>query len=377
MANQARPYARHACVYSVLLLSACAGLRPSTADEATRGVAVPSTADPFANPFVVALRDTARPMGVYVRLSDAGLRAAVATESVPSASPLSEDEAQAALLRMAGPAIDGPASEPFRFAPRSLPAPRPGTTTRGSFAGPGGTGVAGVPTVLASGPLRDHHEIAVPTDSLGPPRSAFDLILAREGARRLYYRVGLSHAPAGRRPPIDRGFEVLRSYEAIDDPEDVRQDEDGTWRVRLGARVRVRIRVANAGARYHVAVVDPPPAGLEAVNSALAGTVGLLPPASPASRGQRGRAAPGGRATAADTRSPTQHQNVRAERVETYTTLLAPGRREITYLALATTPGDFAAPATRAEEMYAPETFGRGEAGRLVVEPRTTSSRQR
>jgi uncharacterized protein YfaS (alpha-2-macroglobulin family) len=53
---------------------------------------------------------------------------------------------------------------------------------------------------------------------------------------------------------------------------------------------------------------------------------------------------------------------------EAFTTLLQPGRGDIVYLALATTPGDFAAPAPRAEEMYAPETFGRGAAERVVIE---------
>ena len=37
------------------------------------------------------------------------------------------------------------------------------------------------------------------------------------------------------------------------------------------------------------------------------------------------------------------------------------------YLARATTPGDYALPAARVEEMYRPEIFGRTEAGRFVV----------
>ena len=61
---------------------------------------------------------------------------------------------------------------------------------------------------------------------------------------------------------------------------------------------------------------------------------------------------------------------MRAERFEAFSTLVPPGRREISYVALATTPGDFAAPAPRAEEMYATETFGRGAAARLIVEDR-------
>jgi alpha-2-macroglobulin len=62
-----------------------------------------------------------------------------------------------------------------------------------------------------------------------------------------------------------------------------------------------------------------------------------------------------------------QHVNVRNDRYEAFTTLLNAGRFELTYIALATTAGEFAAPPTRAEEMYAPETFGRGRGERVVV----------
>lgn len=43
-------------------------------------------------------------------------------------------------------------------------------------------------------------------------------------------------------------------------------------RVRRGARVRIRLTVAAPGPRHHVAVIDPLPAGLEAINPSLAGT---------------------------------------------------------------------------------------------------------
>jgi uncharacterized protein YfaS (alpha-2-macroglobulin family) len=64
------------------------------------------------------------------------------------------------------------------------------------------------------------------------------------------------------------------------------------------------------------------------------------------------------------------HVNVRSDRFEAFTMLLQPGRWRISYVALATTPGDFAAPSPRAEEMYAPETFGRAAAERVVIEVR-------
>ncbi|MEX2281815.1 MAG: carboxypeptidase regulatory-like domain-containing protein [Gemmatimonadota bacterium] len=207
------------------------------------------------------------------------------------------------------------------------------------------------------GRSNERAEFSIPADSLGRPGSTMNLVLAREGAGRLYYRVGLKYSSAAPAPALSRGFSVERIYEAVDDPDDVRRDADGTWRVRTGARVRVRLTIAAVGPRYHVAVVDALPAGLEPVNSALAGNEGLLVPGArpPADVGER-------------VWFSAEHVNIKADRFEAFKTLLLPGKRELSYLTLATTPGDFAAPAPRAEEMYAPETLGRGTAGRLIVE---------
>ena len=39
-----------------------------------------------------------------------------------------------------------------------------------------------------------------------------------------------------------------------------------------------------------------------------------------------------------------------------------------TYVARATTPGEYVVPPAKAEEMYAPETFGRTGTDRVIVE---------
>jgi uncharacterized protein YfaS (alpha-2-macroglobulin family) len=44
------------------------------------------------------------------------------------------------------------------------------------------------------------------------------------------------------------------------------------------------------------------------------------------------------------------------------------GVHEYTYVARATTPGQFIVPPPKAEEMYMPETFGRGGSDRVIVE---------
>ena len=63
-----------------------------------------------------------------------------------------------------------------------------------------------------------------------------------------------------------------------------------------------------------------------------------------------------------------EHQNMRDERVEAFASLLWAGVHEYTYVARATTPGNFVVPPAKAEEMYHPETFGRSRSDRVIVE---------
>ena len=55
-------------------------------------------------------------------------------------------------------------------------------------------------------------------------------------------------------------------------------------------------------------------------------------------------------------------------RAEAFTSLLWDGVYSYSYVARATTPGAFVVPPPKAEEMYHPETFGRGASDRVVVE---------
>ena len=183
------------------------------------------------------------------------------------------------------------------------------------------------------------------------------LILQKEGPGRLYYRLGLRYAPTDLTlDPADHGFTVERIYESVDDPGDVSRDEDGVWHIRAGARVRVKLTMAAPSRRVHVALVDPLPAGLEILNPELAVTAEL--PLDP-SRSQGKRRWLG---------SWYQHQNLRDERAEAFTSYLWAGVYEYSYMARATTPGAFVAPPAKAEEMYAPETFGRTGTDWIVVE---------
>lgn len=184
-----------------------------------------------------------------------------------------------------------------------------------------------------------------------------DLVLSKDGAGRLYYRLGLKYAPADlKQDALDMGFVVQRVYEALDDPQDVSQDSDGAWHIKAGARVRVRLTMAASDRRYHVALVDHLPAGLEIVNPAL--EVSATPPPDPESSAARMWWWWG---------PWYEHQNMRDERAEAFTTLLWDGVYEYTYIARATTPGAFIVPPAKAEEMYSPEVFGRSASAVVII----------
>jgi hypothetical protein len=211
----------------------------------------------------------------------------------------------------------------------------------------------------------DRATITIPTADLIAAGDN-DLVLAKDGAGRLYYRIGLRYAPADLQlDALDRGFVVDRVYEAVDDPADVTRDADGTWHVKAGARVRVTLTLVAESQRTHVALVDPLPAGLESLNPALAITQSVLEPTDGSIDG----------VVPADAWRGDgwwgrwyEHEQLRDDRTEAFTTLLPAGTYSYSYVARATTPGSYVVPPTRAEEMYAPETFGRTATDHLVVE---------
>lgn len=214
-----------------------------------------------------------------------------------------------------------------------------------------------------TGRTTERHETNVPmaylVDSQYGGGDTQNLIIEKIGTGRLYYRLGLRYAPTDLwLDPLDMGFVVQRTYEAVNDSQDVYRDSDGVWHFKAGAEVRVKLTMVADNRRYHVALVDPLPAGLEIVNPALAVSGSI--PQDPAS----------------DNYTPGwwwywpwyEHQNMRDDRAEAFTPLLWDGVYEYTYVTRATTPGIFIVPPTKAEEMYSPEVFGRSASDWVIVE---------
>lgn len=188
-------------------------------------------------------------------------------------------------------------------------------------------------------------------------QESMPILLSKEGAGRMYYRLGLKYAPEELIiKPEEMGFSASRTYEAVDDPNDVWLDKDGIWHLKFGARIKVKLNLVADSRRYHVALVDSLPAGLEIINPALAVSETL--PVSPEE--QQG--------FYHWWNCWYEHQNMRDSRVEVFTSLLWAGVYEYTYITKATVLGTFITPPVYAEEMYSPETFGRGQSDIVIIE---------
>ena len=212
------------------------------------------------------------------------------------------------------------------------------------------------------GRTTERQHVEIPMAYLAKQDGASKLYLQKDGAGRMYYRIGMRYAPRSLYlDPADHGFVVERSYEPVDNDTDVKRRNDGTWEIKAGAKVRVKLTMVAPTRRYHVALVDPLPAGLETLNPALAVTGDI--PQDP--NVMTGRSSTWGWWWW--TRPWYEHQNMRDERTEAFTSILWGGVHTYTYYARATTPGQFVVPPAKAHEMYHPETFGRSASDRVAV----------
>jgi uncharacterized protein YfaS (alpha-2-macroglobulin family) len=199
-------------------------------------------------------------------------------------------------------------------------------------------------------------EIKVPMSELSSPQSpnvpkTHAVQIKKNGPGRLYYEVAVaSESALPERNAINQGFSISRNFEAINTPSDVSRDSQGTWHIKAGATIKVRLRFSAPGRRFHVAMVDPLVAGTDVINTRLKGA----------------------KQTAIEHDEPRsiafEHENKRDQRIEGFKSNLDPGDYEYTYLIQTTTPGIFSAQGARIEEMYAPETFGLSEPADVIIE---------
>ncbi len=176
-----------------------------------------------------------------------------------------------------------------------------------------------------------------------------DLTVTRTGTGHVYYSARLQFALAEPPPAVDQGILVERRYEKF--------NENGpsgpaSTSFAAGDLIRVTLALTIPKERLYVAVTDTMPAGVEAVDSWFRTTASDLAKdasAQPEDRSWFARFRRGG----------FDHVEKFDDRVVLFATRLSEGRHEFSYLVRATTSGTFTVAGTRAEEMYAPEVYGR------------------
>lgn len=177
-----------------------------------------------------------------------------------------------------------------------------------------------------------------------------DVILRNNGNSTIFltvrarYDKPLSEANCKAR---SNGFTITRRYETM-------EGESLEGRViPLGSLVRVRLSIRATGDHHYVAIDDKLPAGLEPLNAALETTEKVSQ----------------GKFTTAAQRSLSvlSYKEIRDSRVAFFVDEMLAGDYEYTYVARATTPGEFLRPAGRAEAMYEPEVCGVTSIDRVTI----------
>ncbi len=213
----------------------------------------------------------------------------------------------------------------------------------------------------------------VPMSKLGAGALAFK----KEGAGVLYYTARLSYAQ--KTPPttaLDNGLFVQRWFEPF---------TGGGQAVKFysGDLVRIRLRVASNQSRQWAAFEVPLPAGLEPVDTSLSTTAQFSGGASnsTAQASEEGEGDFEGEDGPPAERSfgfwsPFSHTEVRDSKFVVFADELPAGVHLVSFVARATTPGNFSLKPARGALMYEPEIWGRSEGGVFeVTEPPKVSQK--
>ncbi|WP_168210773.1 Ig-like domain-containing alpha-2-macroglobulin family protein [Persicimonas caeni] len=200
--------------------------------------------------------------------------------------------------------------------------------------------------------------IFIPMEELAK-RDGKLLTIARRGAGGpMYYTATLTYVQD--EPPttgFDGGFHLQRDYVAADG-DNAGEPLD---KVRPGQVVKVQLTLTVPEERSFVAVEDPLPAGFEPINTDFKTTSTNLDEALGSS--DRGRWYWWSWYWWARFDHTEQHD----DKVLLFANRMRPGVYKHAYLARATTPGTFTAPAARAEAMYEPALYGRSDAKAVEI----------
>jgi uncharacterized protein YfaS (alpha-2-macroglobulin family) len=193
-----------------------------------------------------------------------------------------------------------------------------------------------------------------------PAGSEHELSLSRAGTGRLFYSARLQYATADPPAAADQGIRVERRYERFVEGADAAAPGPALTTFEAGDLIRVTLAISVPQERRYVAVIDDLPAGVEAVDSWFRTTASDLARDASVQRA-------GGDEDWWWTRGGFDHVEKFDDHVSLFATRLAVGRHEFSYLVRATTAGVFQTAGPSAEEMYAPEVYGRAPAAVVTI----------
>jgi len=147
------------------------------------------------------------------------------------------------------------------------------------------------------------------------------------------------------RPRQDRGYAITRRYARVGDDGRIAPAEN----LRVGDRILVTLDIDVRRRATYLAVEDPLPAVMEAINPAFKSQEVLA--------GEK-----------LGTEWVSDYRELRTDRALFFSDLLYPGRYTLRYLARVIAAGEGIAAAAKIEEMYHPERFGTTETARVRAE---------
>ena len=200
--------------------------------------------------------------------------------------------------------------------------------------------------------------------------------LARKGVGRMYYTARLRIAyEKVRTDPVNAGMQVERSYHV--------KDSKGKWikkvgeiKIKRGDLVRIDLLVKVPALRYQVALVDSLPAGLEPLNTELAGT--SKSDADIQKKSSRSASMHEDMGDGEDDYFEDDwwyffwdggfyHKEMRLTGLQTFARHLVAKQYNISYVAQAVATGEFSAGPALVEEMYSPEVYGKSTPAKFII----------
>lgn len=190
----------------------------------------------------------------------------------------------------------------------------------------------------------------IPAEEL--PSGKGDLVFSKSGTGDLHYSAAYRYRLQGKQPGRFQGLRVTREVRQANDPEVIRRyglyEKNTSFKIPTGEVYAIDLEIVTDRPVHHVAIQDPLPAGLEAIDT-------QFQTANPAIQ------------LGADSWE-IDYQRIQRDRIVAYADFLAPGVYHLNYLVRSVTPGTFSWPGAEAKLQYEPEQFGRTAASILEIE---------